>query len=121
MAAARHASLSHGHHTAVMLWRWSGRGARERRGAAQRQAGPACAAGAKGRWRPNKVKMRFFKLFSIPFSFKQNFELFQSSFQLWPKNKSCSKFIIYNFSFMTKVKFQIDFELQNKININSKP
>ena len=28
---------------------------------------------------------------------------------------------IYNFAFMTKVKFQIDFELLIKININSKP
>ena len=38
-----------------------------------------------------------------------------------PKIKVAQKFILYNFSFMTKVKFQIDFELQNKININSKP
>ena len=38
-----------------------------------------------------------------------------------PKMKVAQKFILYNFAFMTKVKFQIDFELEIKININSKP
>ena len=31
-----------------------------------------------------------------------------------PKIKVAQKFILYNFAFMTKAKFQIDFELQNK-------
>jgi len=30
-------------------------------------------------------------------------------------------FEIYNFAFMTKINFQVDFELQIKINNNSKP
>ena len=38
VAAARRASPAHGCHAAVALWRWSGRDARERRGAARRQA-----------------------------------------------------------------------------------
>ena len=38
-----------------------------------------------------------------------------------PKIKVAQKFILYNFAFMTKVKFQIDFDYQIKLNINSKP
>ena len=45
VAAARRASPAHGRHAAVALWRWSGRGARERRGAARRQAVHARWAG----------------------------------------------------------------------------
>ena len=63
---------------------------------------------------PFKVKNEIFKLFSIPFSFKRIFELFERSFKLWPKNKVAQKFILYNFAFMTEVKFQLDFELPNK-------
>jgi len=37
------------------------------------------------------------------------------------KMKVVPFFKIYHFALMTKVKFQIYFELQNKININSKP
>ena len=37
------------------------------------------------------------------------------------KMKVVPFFKIYNFAFMIKVQFEIDFELQNKININSKP
>ena len=37
------------------------------------------------------------------------------------KMKVVPFFKIYNFAFMTKVQFQIDFELHNKIDINSKP
>ena len=53
VAAARRASLAHGRHAAVALWRWSGRGARERLGAARRQAVRARWAGPderRARW-----------------------------------------------------------------------
>ena len=46
VAAARRASPADGRHAAVALWRWSGRGARERRGVARRQAVRARWAGS---------------------------------------------------------------------------
>ena len=46
---------------------------------------------------------------------------FKTVLKVGVKMKVVPFFKIYNFAFMTKVQFQIDFELQNKIDINSKP
>jgi len=48
----------------------SGRQREQTRGAARRQAGPACPAGPKGRRRPIKVKNVIFLFISSPNSFK---------------------------------------------------
>ena len=87
-----------------------GRGERARHGAGW--AGSVSWAECEAAAQQGKNEI-FFKLFSIPFAFKRIFELIQSSFKLWPKNKSCSKIYSLYFAFKTKVKFQIDFELQN--------
>ena len=76
------------------------RRARSGVGQARRTGAGARCGGRPGRladWagkrgvRPTKEEKACFKLFSIPISFNANFEQFQSSFKLWPKNKSCSK------------------------------
>ena len=63
VATARRVSPAHGRHVAVVLWRWSGRGARERRGAARRQAlrarwaGPDMGRASGGRGgRPSQLR-----------------------------------------------------------------
>ena len=101
--------------------RGDGRGAREQEHGAE-QAGPACAAGPKARRAAHLLKNVLFQiLFKSFFIQNEILNYFKAVSKVGVKMKVVPFFKIYNFAFMTKVKFQIDFELQNKININSKP
>ena len=59
--------------------------------------GPDCASGPEVERRPGKKQIEFFKLFSIPMTFKCKFEQFQSVSNFGPKIKVALKFILYNF------------------------
>jgi len=66
-------------------------------------------------------KCSFSNYFQILFHSNEILNYFKAVSKVGVKMKVIPFFKIYNFTFMTKVQFQIDFELQNKININSKP
>ena len=90
-----------------------GRGAREQERGAD-QAGPACAAGPKARRAAHLLKNVFFQiLFKSFFIQNEILNYFKAVSKVGVKIKVVPFFKIYNFAFMTKVKFQIDFELQN--------
>ena len=98
---------------------WPGACAADKRGAREQgrgaeQARPACAAGPKAR---RKAHLRKNVLFQINFNsfFHSNEFLnhFNAVSKVGVKMKVVPFFKIYNFAFMTKVKFQIDFELPN--------
>ena len=81
-----------------------GAGAGERT-AAQRQAGPAYAAGPKRRQQPSKEKWDFSSYFQIFFHSNKILNYFKAVSKVGVKMKVVPFFKIYNFSFMTKVKF----------------
>ena len=87
-------------------------GAANGRGAARRQVGPAYAAGPTRRRRPIQGKN---DLFSISFLSQIHSNEFLNFFKVVSKvgvkMKVVPFFKIYNFAFMTKVKFLLDFEL----------
>ena len=101
--------------------RGDGRDAREQERGAE-QAGPACAAGPKARCAAHLLKNVLFQILFKSFFIQMKFlNYFKTVSKVGVKIKVIPFFKIYNFAFMTKVQFQIYFELQNKININSNP
>ena len=90
------------------------RGAREQERGAE-QAGPACAAGPKARRAAHLLeKCSFSNSFQILFHSNEILNYFKVVSKVGVKMKVVPFFKIYNFAFMTKVQFQIDFELQKK-------
>jgi len=76
------------------------------------QAGPACVAGPKARRAAHLLKKCSF--FQILFHSNEILNYFKAVSKVGVKMKVVPFFKIYNFAFMTKVQFQIDFELQKK-------
>ena len=102
MAATRRARSD-----AVGRVRVNGRGAE--------QVGPACAAGPKARRAAHLLKNVLFQILFKSFFIQMKFlNYFKTVSKVGVKMKVVPIFKIYSFAFVTKVQFQIDFELQNK-------
>ena len=91
-----------------------GCGTREQeRGAEAGRAGLRSWAEGEARG-PFTEKCSFSNSFQILFHSNEILNYFKAVSKVGVKMKVVPFFKIYNFAFMTKVKFQIDFELQNK-------
>jgi hypothetical protein len=84
------------------------------RQASAARAGPACAAGPERRGATHFKNENSFSFSFLKTAHKNAiWSLFQTFLRKGPKIKVAPVFMLYNFVSMTKVKSQMDFELQN--------